>query len=121
MIEYISRNHGHNCYEIIIKTTDPGFFKAAENFARWLVDQAKPATDNNVGSKWIPVTERLPEIDADVLMYFADDDNMTAGFLVDVEEDTSMWSAYSDGGYYTDCDYVPTHWMPMPEPPKEVE
>ena len=71
--------------------------------------------------KWIPVTERLPNIDDDVLMYFADDGNMTAGFLVDVGEDTSMWSAYSDGGYYTDCDYVPTHWMPLPEPPKEVE
>lgn len=67
--------------------------------------------------QWIPVTERLPSIHEDVLMYFKDDDNMVAGYLDDVDEDSSMWSAYSDGGYYTDCDYVPTHWMPLPEPP----
>ena len=71
--------------------------------------------------KWIPVTERLPSLNDDVLMYFKDDDNMAVGYLDDVDEDITMWSAYSDGGYYTDCDYVPTHWMPLPEPPKEVE
>ena len=71
--------------------------------------------------KWIPVAERLPSLHDDVLMYFKDDDNMAAGYLDDVDEDRSMWCAYSDGGYYTDCDYEPTHWMPLPEPPKEVE
>ena len=87
--------------------------------------------DNNVGDKmtptdkdinvpsWIPVTERLPSLHDDVLMYFKDDDNMTVGYLDDVDEDRAMWCAYSDGGYYTDCDYEPTHWMPLPEPPKE--
>jgi hypothetical protein len=65
-------------------------------------------------SLWIPVTERLPSLHDDVLMYFKDDDNMAVGYLDDVDEDTTMWSAYSDGGYYTDCDYVPTHWMPLP-------
>ena len=27
------------------------------------------ATDNNVGSKWIPVTERLPEVEGRYLVY----------------------------------------------------
>ena len=71
--------------------------------------------------KWIPVTERLPSLHDDVLLYFKDDDNMVAGYLNDVDEDRTMWCAYSDGGYYTDCDYEPTHWMPLPEPPKGVE
>jgi hypothetical protein len=79
------------------------------------------AKDNNVPNKWIPVTERLPGLHDDVLMYFEDDGNMAAGYLDDVDEDRSMWSAYSDGGYFTDCDYEPTHWMPLPEPPKEVD
>lgn len=33
----------------------PGFRKTIEEL------EAKIATDNNVGSKWIPVTERLPD------------------------------------------------------------
>lgn len=70
---------------------------------------------------WIPVSERLPGLHDDVLMYFKDDDNMAVGYLDDMDEDISMWCAYSDGGYYTDCDYEPTHWMPLPEPPKEVK
>lgn len=69
--------------------------------------------------QWIPVTERLPEMKTDVLMYFRDDKNAKAGFLCDVDEDRSMWCAYTDGGFYTDCDYEPTHWMPLPNPPKE--
>ena len=68
--------------------------------------------------KWIPVTERLPSLHDDVLLYFKEDDNMAAGYLDDVDEDRTMWCAYSDGGYYTDCDYEPTHWMTLPEPPE---
>ena len=106
---------------------NPDPYAAAEKgeavaFYEWAVEMARKevAADNNVGSKWIPVTERLPSIHEDVLMYFKDDDNMVAGYLDDVDEDSSMWSAYSDGGYCTDCDYVPTHWMSLPEAPKEV-
>ena len=68
--------------------------------------------------RWIPVTERLPSLHDDVLMYFKDDDNMAAGYLDYVDEDRTMWCSYSDGGYWTDCDYEPTHWMPLPEAPK---
>lgn len=68
MTEFISRNHGHECYEIIIKTTSHEHYKATEDFARRLIDHAKPVTDNNVGHKWIPVTERLPEPETEVLI-----------------------------------------------------
>ena len=69
--------------------------------------------------EWISVKDRLPEMEANVLMYFAPDKNMAAGFMCDVDEDRTMWCAYTDGGFYTDCDFEPTHWMPLPEPPKE--
>lgn len=45
MTEFISRNHGHSCYEVIIKTTSHEHYKATENFARRLIDHAKPMTN----------------------------------------------------------------------------
>ena len=44
MTEFISRKHGHSCYEVIIKTTDHKHYAAAEDFARRLIDHAKPMT-----------------------------------------------------------------------------
>jgi hypothetical protein len=68
--------------------------------------------------EWIPVTERLPEMKDDVLLHFPIEKNMAVGFLCDVDEDKTMWCAYTDDGYYTDCDFEPAHWMPLPQPPK---
>lgn len=70
--------------------------------------------------RWIPVTERLPEKGADVLMYFHKSKTFASGFWHGEEDaDAVYWCAYSDDGWYTDCDTPPTHWMPLPQPPKE--
>lgn len=69
-------------------------------------------------SEWISVKDRLPGKGNDVLMYF-DTGNMAVGFWHDGDECFTFWSAYADYGWYTDCDFEPTHWMPLPEPPKE--
>lgn len=58
MTEFITRNHGHSCYEIMIKTTDPEHYKATQDFVRLLIDQANGVTfaeDTNVPRKghWI--------------------------------------------------------------------
>lgn len=45
MTEFITRNHGNSCFEIIIKTTNPEHYKATEDFARRLIDHAKPMTN----------------------------------------------------------------------------
>lgn len=58
--------------------------------------------------KWIPVTERLPEEPIDVLCN--DGKRVTVGYYIDAEvgwHDLHLYKIY------------PTHWMPLPTPPKE--
>ena len=69
-------------------------------------------TTDEIKNGWISVKDRLPDEGIDVLMWF--EQNMTVGFRLECD-----WCAYADGGYYTSCDSKPTHWMPLPEPPKE--
>ena len=60
---------------------------------------------------WIPVTERLPEEKHAVLVWQPQYLNSYVVVLSDGE-----WFVY--GGYGTKVFGV-THWMPLPEPPKE--
>lgn len=67
--------------------------------------------------EWIPVSERLPEE--------AGEYNV---MIKGAEIATSLWySRLSNGWYNFDDDYYEetyddvTHWMPLPEAPKEVE
>lgn len=70
-------------------------------------------TENNVGCKWIPVTERLPENDSDVLAYLR------------IGEEGRIYPANYASAVWWDCIFntpatkTTTHWMPLPEPPKE--
>ena len=62
--------------------------------------------------KWIPVSERLPENGSDVLAYSYD------------EDESRIFPANYDNGWWHDCLFniriiAVTHWMPLPEPPKE--
>ena len=80
-----------------------------------MIDQMPTATDTNVGSKWIPVTERLPEPWKWVLCY------CRAGIIETLRYDDLMndWDTPHPNRCYMKG-FV-THWMPLPEPPKEVE
>lgn len=57
---------------------------------------------------WIPVTDRLPQDDEDVLVWV---------------DGTHRDMAYRDEGVWYDEEHNHlkniTHWMPLPEPPKE--
>jgi hypothetical protein len=69
--------------------------------------------------KWIPVTERLPKPDDIVVVAIHDDSGDTpydvtnVGFYLDVFP-LGVWVVENER-----CSYV-THWMPLPQPPKEV-
>ena len=70
-------------------------------------------------SPWISVKERLPELRTDVLVYRKNLWSMGGYIAVDrmyvrQEDDEPMWS----GDDVTWMSKV-THWMPLPEPPKE--
>ena len=96
-------------------------------------------TDTNVGSKWISVEDRLPETDGkntfayNVLVYIPKRDGCNQhgvyiGKLRSVKADDGSGNFW---GFKTQaCDWtvwgfsyfehpVVTHWMPMPQPPKE--
>ena len=62
--------------------------------------------------RWIPVTERLPDMWIDVIICDAREDYVTKGFL----GDDKKWSENECVMY--DFDEF-THWMPLPDAPKD--
>lgn len=62
-------------------------------------------------SKWISVKDRLPDLDVEVLIFNGE---IYKGFRTDMYGPW-IWTHY---------DYMPTHdvthWIPLPEPPKET-
>lgn len=66
-------------------------------------------------SLWIPVTERLPEDGETVLVYGSKGGIYTA--WCNRRYENVGWHKLNSKSHY--CN--PTHWMPLPEPPKEVE
>lgn len=78
----------------------------------------KAVTDKNVGCKWIPVTERLPEEEGWYLVYTTPNREHKSinkamfckGYAWSNGE--PYWRGA--GGHWANV----THWMPLPEPPK---
>ena len=82
--------------------------------------------------RWIPVTERLPEEDGSYLcfsQYCGSGWFAVRGFAKDGRKKDeydfqrrwkNVWYDYDSEYGYCVIDSI-THWMPLPEPPKEVE
>ena len=62
--------------------------------------------------RWIPVTERLPETFATVLIYTGS--KVHEAFL---QKDRKWLAVFGDSLIIESSDV--THWMPLPEPPEE--
>jgi len=66
--------------------------------------------------KWISVNERMPEKYVNVLCHLRSLDRQSEYYSIDhLMEDGQWWKAANSWKHEV------THWMPLPEPPKEVE
>lgn len=87
----------------------------AEYFADYLIANGVTV------QKWIPVTERLPKGEDEVLMS-TEHGGQVVGYYDSKRREWLSWSdEYSE--YYSLCGTMGevTHWMPLPEPPGEGE
>jgi hypothetical protein len=80
-----------------------------EWMADFLIANGVTVPDKNVG-KWIPVTERLPDNNAYINV-------TTDGVVVQAYWHNDRFYAFTAVGVATVGGV--THWMPLPEPPKE--
>lgn len=68
-------------------------------------------------SRWIPVTERLPRSDKNVLIArsYRGKRYVEIGAIFS----NGVACCYSDEYKINPSEHLVTHWMPLPEPPKE--
>ena len=92
-----------------------GLFSSLCVAIKCYVDQM-PAVDM---PQWIPVTERLPDKYGTFLVAIDEvhGENRISVDAADFDPFEKKWSTF---GYFC-AGYKVTHWMPLPEPPKEVE
>lgn len=69
--------------------------------------------DTNVGDKWIPCSERLPEVGRKILLQ-TQGKQMTVAFL----GKKHMWYSDSGDGFCTSLCVKPIAWTPLPQPYK---
>ena len=71
---------------------------------------------------WIPVTERLPENNRPVMVYLKNY-TIQGGYVVHIGtyDTAGFWFLRTQPGIssFPVHDWVVTHWMPLPEPPKD--
>lgn len=76
------------------------------------IDQVK--AESPKFGEWISVKDSLPEHTVDILLTHEDDLWVSIGYLFGGKA----------GGFYNtfdhDCECYPTHWMPLPSPPKTL-
>ena len=97
------------------------FWEESANNAKKLLEDKLP--------KWIPVTERLPENQSPVLVFATMFENLDGdvvspyvGMAYYTYSPKGGWWGGTDGNVYGAIGLVNvTHWMPLPNPPKEVK
>ena len=104
----------YHCGKAVIKDKNK-LSEAMEKLAK-----LEDAEDTNVLSKWIPISERLPEDESYILVSF---ENCTMPDIARYEEDNEGGTFYpgDDEKSYLSYGLFVNAWMPLPEPCKEDE
>lgn len=99
---------------VLNQTFGFGKYTFLEAIEEMINRQPQIVTDTNVGSKWIPCSERLPSAGRKVLLQ-TKGNQMVVAFL----DKKNKW--YVDSGDYfcTDLCAEPIAWQPLPESYKE--
>lgn len=91
-----------------------------KNVAYWQAQLTKSMCGETLAElerpRWVSVAERLPEDRSDVLAYLKYE---VGGRIAAANYDKGMWQDCVMGGLYRTEEGVVTHWMPIPQPPKE--
>ena len=103
------------------------FLDDSEN-VRTNLSEAADAIEELSKPRWIPVTERLPEDEQEVLVarHFLSNNQLkknaiTESFYVEVASRIGDdWTSYSDEYKIKRHLHKVIAWMPLPEPPKEA-
>ena len=92
-----------------------------------LIANGVTVADNHVGGKWIPVTERLPEVIDSYLVVVKYKYDFEKAYTIDTDVATydpcgsgyidNCWNTYTDWDEGQQYLHV-THWMPLPDLPK---
>ncbi|TKD30025.1 DUF551 domain-containing protein [Azotobacter chroococcum] len=102
----------------------------SEAVAHWNTRAADPSAPTPPAQQiqWVPVSERLPEIDTPVFLY-EPNFGIWIGGCADAD-DGWMWAHaqgtqwFADGEWkadlFIDDDYKPSHWMPLPAAPGDT-
>jgi hypothetical protein len=90
------RTEDLGCYEFVLEA--------------WMEEAATEIKRLRSELRWIPLGERLPEIDENVLACHSGEVGISHRYV---------------DGWYWDVDewhkpFTPTHWMPLPEPPDPI-
>lgn len=118
LIELLSENFVDFCHVVVVagNCKISAVTLDADKFADHLIANGvtfADVPDTNVG-KWIPVSERLPEPFVSVLVHMPEErpcPTVHEGFLTK----NGTWYA----AHFEREQSEVTHWMPLPEPPKE--